>query len=87
MKTIHKSLRYKGPLDTAPTVLSTYGTGGNSQPFVVHSKSYDVRLTSEGTRNARSNVYETEHNLELLILMATLPKFKSRWSCSCLYNK
>lgn len=55
-----QDLRYKGPLDTAPTVLSTYGTGGNNQPFVVHSKSYDVRLTSEGTRNARSNVYETE---------------------------
>ena len=27
--------RYTGPLDTAPTVSSTYGTGGNNQPFVV----------------------------------------------------
>lgn len=55
-----QDLRYKGPLDIAPTILSTYGTGGNNQPFVVHSKNYDVRLTSEGTKNARNNVYETE---------------------------
>lgn len=27
--------RYKGPLDTAPTVSATYGAGGNNQPFVV----------------------------------------------------
>ncbi len=27
--------RFKGPLDTAPTVIATYGTGGNNQPFVV----------------------------------------------------
>ena len=27
--------RYTGPLDTSPTVSSTYGTGGNNQPFVV----------------------------------------------------
>ena len=27
--------RYTGPLNTAPTVSSTYGTGGNNQPFVV----------------------------------------------------
>ena len=29
--------RYTGPLDTAPTVSSTYGTGGNNQPFVVQA--------------------------------------------------
>lgn len=29
-----RDARYKGPLDAAPTVLSTYGTGGNNQPFV-----------------------------------------------------
>ena len=51
--------RYTGPLDTAPTVSSTYGTGGNNQPFVVGMRTYDVRFTSEGTRNARQNVYET----------------------------
>jgi DNA (cytosine-5)-methyltransferase 1 len=53
--------RYKGPLDVSQTVLSTYGTGGNNQPFIVEDmKSFDVRLTSEGTKNARSNVYETD---------------------------
>ena len=52
--------RYTGPLDTAPTVSSTYGTGGNNQPFVVGLRTYDVRFTSEGTRNARQNVYETD---------------------------
>ena len=30
--------RYTGPLDVAQTVLSTYGTGGNNQPFVVEDK-------------------------------------------------
>ena len=53
--------RYKGPLETAPTVSSTYGTGGNNQPFVVEgAKCFDVRFTSEGTRNARQNCYETD---------------------------
>ena len=50
--------RFKGPLDTAPTVSATYGTGGNNQPFVVE-QCYDVRFTSEGTKNARQNCYET----------------------------
>lgn len=50
--------RFKGPLDTAPTVIATYGTGGNNQPFVVE-QCYDVRFTSEGTKNARQNCYET----------------------------
>jgi len=52
--------RYTGPLDTAPTVSATYGTGGSNQPFVVGLRTYDVRFTSEGTRNARQNVYETD---------------------------
>ena len=50
--------RYRQLGDIAPTVLYTYGTGGNNQPFVVE-KTYDVRFTSEGTKNARQNVYET----------------------------
>lgn len=29
--------RYTGPLDVAQTVLSTFGTGGNNQPFVVET--------------------------------------------------
>ena len=50
--------RYKELGDIAPTVSANYGMGGNNQPFVVE-KTYDVRLTSEGTKNARQNVYET----------------------------
>ena len=33
--------RYTGPLDVAPTVSSTYGMGGNNQPFVVSDGSAD----------------------------------------------
>ena len=53
--------RYTGPLDVAQTVLSTFGMGGNNQPFVVEDvKCFDVRFTSEGTKNARQNCYETD---------------------------
>ena len=54
--------RYTDPLEVAPTVSSTYGMGGNNQPFVVskNPKCFDVRFTSEGTRNARQNCYETD---------------------------
>ena len=51
--------RYRKLGDIAPTVSANYGMGGNNQPFVVE-KTYDVRLTSEGTKNARQNVYETD---------------------------
>lgn len=53
--------RYTGPLDVSQTVSSTFGTGGNNQPFIVQPpRTFDVRFTSEGTRNARQNVYETD---------------------------
>lgn len=53
--------RYGGPLSVAPTITRTYGAGGNNQPLVVeNTKTYDVRFTSEGTRNARQNCYETD---------------------------
>ena len=55
--------RYTGPLDVAPTISQTYGVGGNNQPLVVPGEVVsivDVRLTSEGTKNARHNVYETD---------------------------
>lgn len=53
--------RYKGPLDVAQPVTANYGMGGNNQPFVVEDpKTYDVRLTSEGTKNWRANVYPTD---------------------------
>ena len=56
-----KDTRFTGPIDVAPTISATYGTGGNNQPFVVENpKTYDVRFTSEGTMNARSNVYESD---------------------------
>ena len=43
--------RYTGPLDVAPTVSSTYGTGGNNQPFVVGEdcpKTLKIRSGCEG---------------------------------------
>lgn len=49
--------RYKGPEKTAQTILSTFGTGGNNQPFVLET--YDLRLTSENTKNHRANIYKT----------------------------
>lgn len=53
--------RYTGPLEVAPTVSSTYGMGGNNQPFVVEdTRCFDVRFTYDGTKNARHNCYETD---------------------------
>ena len=53
--------RYTELLGIAPTVSSTYGTGGNNQPFVVEdTRCFDVRFTSDGTKNARQNCYETD---------------------------
>lgn len=41
--------RYKGPLYVAQTVLSTYGTGGNNQPFVLETpKTLKIRSGCEG---------------------------------------
>jgi DNA (cytosine-5)-methyltransferase 1 len=41
--------RYKGPLSVAQTVLSTYGTGGNNQPFVLETpKTLKIRSGCEG---------------------------------------
>ena len=48
--------RYKGPLKETPTLSSNLGEGGNNQPFVV----YDIRQTSENTRNERHNIYECD---------------------------
>ena len=39
--------RYTGPLDVAPTVSSTYGMGGNNQPFVVSDNApYTMKIRS-----------------------------------------
>lgn len=41
--------RYTEPLDVAQTVLSTFGTGGNNQPFVVQTpKTLKIRSGCEG---------------------------------------
>jgi DNA (cytosine-5)-methyltransferase 1 len=41
--------RYTGPLDVAQTVLSTFGTGGNNQPFVVETpKTLKIRSGCDG---------------------------------------
>ncbi|TDT71541.1 DNA (cytosine-5)-methyltransferase 1 [Hypnocyclicus thermotrophus] len=41
--------RYKGPLDVSQTILSTFGTGGNNQPFVVETpKTLKIRCGCEG---------------------------------------
>ncbi len=65
--------RYTGPIEKAPTVLSTYGTGGNNQPFVIESsKCFDVRFTSEGTKNA-SIIAILQQQLERLIQAETRP--------------
>ncbi len=50
--------RYNQLSETAPAVSATYGNGGNNQPLVVDC--YDIRFTSEGTKNYRANVYKTE---------------------------
>ena len=51
--------RFNGPLDISPTLGAQLGLGGNNQPLVVNTKTYDIRLTSENTKNVRANVYET----------------------------
>lgn len=41
--------RYTGPQDTAQTVLATFGTGGNNQPFVLETpKALKIRSGREG---------------------------------------
>lgn len=41
--------RFRGPLKTAQTVLSTYGTGGNNQPFVLETpKTLKIRSGCAG---------------------------------------
>ena len=50
--------RYTGPLDIAQTVSSTYGMGGNNQPFVVEAAGF----CTEHSANARSIGYEEERS-------------------------
>ena len=44
-----KDSRYTGPLSVAPTIVSTYGTGGNNQPLIVGTpKTLKIRCGKEG---------------------------------------
>lgn len=56
--------RYRGPLEVAQTVSSTYGTGGNNQPFVVETpKAYGVcakNSNSMKSSNPNSGFYEAD---------------------------
>lgn len=49
--------RYTGPLDVAPTVLSTYGTGGNNQSLVAFGISSNESEAMKSD-NPHSGVYE-----------------------------
>ena len=55
--------RYTGPVKVSQTLTARLGTGGNNQPFVIDGedwpKIFDVRISSENTKNVRHNVYET----------------------------
>lgn len=52
-----RDARYNELKNTCSTITAVLGTGGNNQPLVA---TYDVRFTSEGTKNERANVYETD---------------------------
>ena len=45
-----RDTRFTGPIDVAPTIAATYGTGGNNQPFVVDDtpKTLKIRSGCEG---------------------------------------
>jgi len=45
-----RDTRFTGPIDVAPTISATYGTGGNNQPFVVGNtpKTLKIRCGCEG---------------------------------------
>lgn len=52
-----RDTRYNELKNACSTITALLGTGGNNQPLVA---TYDVRFTSDGTKNARANVYETD---------------------------
>lgn len=53
--------RYTGPLEIAPTVSSTYGMGGNNQPFVVAEDETQFRLTAYGICSKDSNAMKSNN--------------------------
>ena len=52
-----RDTRYNELKNSCSILTAALGTGGNNQPLVT---TYDVRFTSDGTKNARANVYETD---------------------------
>ena len=57
--------RYVGPLDIAPTVAATYGTGGNNQPFVLREEAKAYGICSKDSNsmksdNPHSGIYEAD---------------------------
>ena len=56
--------RYKGPLETAPTVSSTYGMGGNNQPFVVKMP-YTLKIRSGCDGGGKGALVQTDKSATL----------------------
>ena len=56
--------RYKGPLETAPTVSSTYGMGGNNQPFVVEMP-YTLKIRSGCEGGGKGALVQTDKSATL----------------------
>lgn len=56
--------RYKGPIDVSQTVLSTFGNGGNNQPFVLEvPTAYALcskNSNSMQSNNSHSGIYEAD---------------------------
>lgn len=64
-----KDGRYTGPLETAPTVVAQYGTGGNNTPFVLQVP-YGISSDKSNamlSKNPHSGIYEakTSRTLDL----------------------
>ena len=56
--------RYTGPLETAPTVSSTYGMGGNNQPFVVETP-YTLKIRSGCEGGGKGALVQTDKSATL----------------------
>jgi len=56
--------RYTGPLKTAPTVSSTYGMGGNNQPFVVETP-YTLKIRSGCEGGGKGALVQTDKSATL----------------------
>ena len=56
--------RYKGPIDVAQTVLSTFGNGGNNQPFVLEMPTVyalcSKNSNSMKSKNPHSGIYKAD---------------------------